>query len=109
MAMNAAERLHKKYQKDLRHLQQTCRHKKLTDWIEEWWAPGHSTGRRVKVCTSCNKVMQAQRACRVCSSWHLEDELKEGDGQVLPLGSWYCETCHTAEDARAPGRQERYG
>jgi hypothetical protein len=46
--MNAAERLYAQYQKDLQHLQETCPHEQLADWMEEWWAPGHGTGRKEK-------------------------------------------------------------
>ena len=30
-----------------------------SDWMEEQWAPGHSTGRKVKVCLRCNKNMDS--------------------------------------------------
>jgi hypothetical protein len=92
--MNAAERLYEQYQRDLKHLQETCPHEQLTDWTEEWWAPGHSTGREVKACTNCNTVVQARRRCQGCSRWFLEQDLKHGDGRLLPVGSWYCEACH---------------
>jgi len=104
--MNAAERLYEQYQRDLRHLQETCPHEQLTDWMEEWWAPGHSTGREVKACTNCNKVVQARRQCQECSKWFLEEDLKQGDGHLLPIGSWYCETCQREAESRARGRQE---
>jgi RNA polymerase subunit RPABC4/transcription elongation factor Spt4 len=104
--MNAAERLYKQYQRDLKRLQETCPHEKLTDWMEEWWAPGHSTGREVKSCTHCNKVVQARRQCRECSGSFLEEDLKQGDGRLLQLGGWYCEPCYTQAEARARLSQE---
>jgi hypothetical protein len=99
--MNAAERLYEQYQRDLKQLQETCPHEQRTDWMEEWWAPGHSTGREVKACTNCNKVLQARRRCRGCSGMFLEDDLKQGDGHLLPAGSWYCQACHTEAESRA--------
>lgn len=27
-------------------------------WLQEWWAPGHSTGRVVRVCERCGKNME---------------------------------------------------
>ena len=85
--MNAAEKLYQQYQWDLKQLQDTCPHKQLTDWVEEWWAPGHSTGRRVRACANCNLVLLAERACSRCGKEFLEEELQEGDGRHLPLGS----------------------
>jgi hypothetical protein len=102
--MNAAERLYEQYQRDLKHLQETCPHEQLTDWVEEWWAPGHSTGREVKACTNCNKVVQARRLCLGCARAFPEKDLKQGDGRLLPVGGWYCEACHREAEARAKGR-----
>jgi hypothetical protein len=104
--MNAAERLYAQYQKDLQHLQETCPHEQLTDWMEEWWAPGHGTGRKVRACTNCNKVLQATRRCRVCLGEFLEEQLKEGDGRVLPVGGSYCDACYRSELSKAGDRRE---
>ena len=95
--MNAAKRLYEQYQQDLKHLQETCPHEQLTDWMEEWWAAGHGTGRKVRACANCNKVIQAKRCCHACHHEFLEDELKEGDGRTLPMGARYCETCYRTE------------
>lgn len=94
--MNAADRLYKQYQSELHRLQEHCPHETLTDWMEEWWAPGHSTEREVRSCTNCNKVVQARRRCQKCTRSFLEDELKQGDGHILPVGSWFCSACHAA-------------
>jgi hypothetical protein len=88
--MNAAARLYEEYQQRLRQLQEKdCPHSEETDWMEEWWAPGHSAGRKVKVCANCNKVMRAKRYCERCGKEFLE-ELLEGDGRRRPHG---CRTC----------------
>jgi hypothetical protein len=102
--MNAAERLYEEYQRSLKHLQETCPHEQLTDWVQEWWAPGHSTGRKVRVCANCNKVVQAKRPCQTCRGEFLEQELKEGDGRFLPIGGRYCEACYRSELSRATAR-----
>jgi hypothetical protein len=99
--MNEAERLHKEYKEKLKHLQEACPHEKQSDWIEEWWAPGHSTGRMVKVCSNCNKVLQGKRACHDCGRELVEDQLRSGDGHILPFGAYYCEACHTSAVKRA--------
>ena len=95
--MNAAERLCEQYQRELKQLQEICPHEQLTDWMEEWWAPGHSTGRKVKACANCNKIIQATRRCQVCLGEFPEYVLKEGDGRSLPIGVRYCETCFRRE------------
>lgn len=58
--MNKAEKLREKYLSDLEDLQLTCTHKESTDWMRQEWAPGHSSGYELKVCTECN-VITAQR------------------------------------------------
>jgi hypothetical protein len=105
--MNAAQRLYEQYQKDLKHLQETCPHEQLTDWMEEWWAPGHSTEREVRACTNCDKVLQARRKCHGCSGLFSEDELKQGDGHITPVGSWYCDVCHQKAASKAGRSQEQ--
>jgi hypothetical protein len=95
--MNAAEKLHDEYQRKLKLLQETCPHEKRSDWIEEWWAPGYSTDRKVKVCANCNKVLQAKRCCQICQQEFPEEELQTGDGRSLPFGSKYCAACYRAE------------
>lgn len=92
--MNAAARLYEEYQQKLKQLQdKDCPHSEETDWMEEWWAPGHRTGRKVKVCANCNKVMQATRHCDGCGQEFPEDELQQGDGRTRPLGSRHCAIC----------------
>jgi hypothetical protein len=105
--MSAAERLYEQYQRDLKRLQDNCPHEQLTDWMEEWWAPGHATERMVRACTNCNKVVQAKRHCQVCLGEFPEEELKEGDGRFLPLGGWYCAACYPGELTRAREKQEQ--
>lgn len=92
--MNAAAKLYEEYQQRLKQLQdKDCLHSDETDWMEEWWAQGHSTGRKVKVCTNCNMVMQAKRCCDGCGKEFPEEELQEGDGQTMPIRRRYCVLC----------------
>ena len=91
--MNAAQRLYDQYQRQLKDLQTSCPHQKSTEWMEEWWAPGHSTGRQVKACTDCNLVIQSRRKCYRCMNWFPEGDLKQGDGGTFPVGGWLCEAC----------------
>ena len=32
-----------------------------SDWMDEYWAPGHSTGFRVKCCKRCHKELERER------------------------------------------------
>lgn len=53
--MNKAEKLKQKYLEDLANLQTKCKHNKQSEWMENYWAPGHSSGFEVKVCNECGK------------------------------------------------------
>jgi len=48
------------FDKKVKELQKICPHKK-TKWMEHWWAIGHSTGSKVKVCLRCNKVLDKRK------------------------------------------------
>jgi len=52
--------LKEKFDKDIMKLQKRCKHKDLSNWMEEQWAPAHCTGRQVKVCNICNKVVKTK-------------------------------------------------
>lgn len=53
-----AKELRKKFESDLEHLQNTCKHENVSDWMECEWAPGHSSMMKVKVCLQCEKVIE---------------------------------------------------
>lgn len=53
-----AESLLKKYKRDLMDLQKSCTHKKVSDWVNEYWAPGHSTGRMIRICNRCESIVE---------------------------------------------------
>ena len=59
--MKSAKELKEKYEVDLNAAQKKCKHKK-TFWAEEAWAPGHMTGRRLKICEFCHKVVDSTEA-----------------------------------------------
>jgi hypothetical protein len=107
--MNAAQRLYEEYQAQLKHLQETCPHHELTDWVEEWWAPGHSTGRKVRACATCDKVIQAKRPCDRCGQEFREEELRQGDGRVLPWGGHYCSSCYPEAVRKATALRKEFG
>lgn len=59
--METYETLEKEFGRKIKELQRRCKHKKIK-WMDEWWAIGHSTGRKVKVCLICNKRLKWKNA-----------------------------------------------
>ena len=55
--MKTAEQLRDKFKLDLEKLQAKCKHSKVTKWITQYWAPAHSTGKQVRVCEICEKIV----------------------------------------------------
>jgi len=49
-----------RHAKEIEKLQAECPHKRATKWIEEHWAPGHGTGRLVKMCHQCGIVVKSK-------------------------------------------------
>jgi hypothetical protein len=56
--MNAYDKLKEEFEIQVEVLQKTCPHKKVSKWMDEWWAIGHSTGHQVRVCENCNKQVK---------------------------------------------------
>ena len=54
-----AKKIRDKCREDIKKLQKICNHPGST-WMGEEWAPGHGTGRQVKVCDVCEKVLEAR-------------------------------------------------
>lgn len=59
--MVSAKGLREEYSKDLKWLQDNCNHENL-EWMQDEFAPGHSTGKLVKVCANCEKVLDSMYA-----------------------------------------------
>lgn len=51
-----AEELRDKFEKDLKELQDACKHEE-SEWMEDYWAPGHYSG-MVNVCNYCEKILE---------------------------------------------------
>jgi hypothetical protein len=57
--MNDYEKLREKFNADVAELQNIrCSHKDISDWQQEYWALAHSTGKQIKVCLNCFKVVE---------------------------------------------------
>ena len=55
--MKTYKQLEGEFDKKVKEIQAKCPHKQF-EWMDECWAIGHYTGRRVKVCKRCNKVLE---------------------------------------------------
>lgn len=58
--MDKAELLYKEYEQKLKRLQSRCKHKELTDWIDIYVSPGHSSGMCGRFCKRCNKRVKTR-------------------------------------------------
>ena len=60
-ALSEAERIREKYERmmsnEIVELQRSCPHTQASNWTDERWTLGHPTGRRVKYCLHCGKVL----------------------------------------------------
>ena len=54
--MRTYDDLKEEFEAKVEKLQERCKHPK-TEWMEQWWAYGHFTGKQVKVCLVCNKIL----------------------------------------------------
>ena len=52
-----AEKMRKRHDEELKTLQEHCTHKKLSEWIDYHWAPGHILG-KCRVCVNCDKIIE---------------------------------------------------
>lgn len=57
--MISASDIRKKCNEDIKKLQEICQHVDSI-WCEEQWAPAHSTGRQVRCCNFCEKVLETK-------------------------------------------------
>ena len=56
--MKTYDQLENEFKDKVARLQKKCRHEK-TEWLESFWAPGHSSGRN-RVCSTCGKVLVSE-------------------------------------------------
>src|SRR3989304_5984025 len=80
--------------KAIEELRKSCKHEQVSDWSDEWWALGHSTGFQLKVCNMCEKTIHRRTSCYKCEAEIIDDAIIKGDGSDnLPFGGHYCITC----------------
>lgn len=75
------DQLRDRHQKEIEALQSKCKHKKST-WAEEYWAIGHGTGNRVKVCDNCGKALKKksmfEKLRKKGKTWEVDHVRKKG-------------------------------
>jgi hypothetical protein len=57
--MITAKEIRDKCAQDIKALQEVCQHP-TSQWMGQEWAPGHSTGRTVLVCLTCEKTLETK-------------------------------------------------
>ena len=49
-----------RHEKEVKELQNTCKHKFLSGWVPYMWAPGHF-GNNIRFCTFCGKIVETEK------------------------------------------------
>jgi len=60
MADRNMDMMYKRHEREKKKFQDACTHKRISDWMDYMWAPGHM-GLPVKICRRCNKIMETQK------------------------------------------------
>jgi len=59
--LTEAQKIRDKYERlmssEISELQRTCPHNEISDWKDESLALGHPTGRRIRLCLRCDKIV----------------------------------------------------
>lgn len=58
--MENIEDMRIRHKEEIEALQSKCKHKDLSDWMNEYFAPGHSSGRIVKICNFCGQTVKTK-------------------------------------------------
>lgn len=82
--MKTAKQLKDKYEKDIKHLQETCKHEKISDWLVARDFHGNEMN-EVKQCEICWMYISRRINCSVCKNDFviLEKEYRTWD-QLCP-------------------------
>lgn len=91
--METYESLREEFDKKVDALRKRCTHPKVSDWIAECWAIGHSTGYEVKTCKICGAVVNRRTCCSKCGKLLEEKDFVLGDGKTRALNEVFCKTC----------------
>ena len=106
--METARDMHERHKQELKELQDKCQHPKISDWVDEWWAPAHSTGFQVRTCEVCEKITARRTTC--CKCGKVTESYRDGVGTYSrPMGSHYCQDCfeRTEEEIKEDERDQK--
>ncbi len=56
--MENIKEMTERHKREIQELQDSCKHEKVSGWLDYYWAPVHSSGFQVKQCEFCGKVVQ---------------------------------------------------
>jgi hypothetical protein len=56
--MKSFDELKKEFDEAVEKLRKECPHDNLSEWMDEYWAPAHSTGCMVKCCNFCSQIVR---------------------------------------------------
>ena len=96
--MTTYKQLKRKFEKDVLELKKNCKHKQLSNWKNEWWAIGHSTGFEVRSCKKCSDIIKRRTPCNKCSK--ITEKFINGDGRRRAWGEQLCPECDKIENNR---------
>ena len=57
--MFTISQIREKHKKEIEDFQNNCKHEEISDWMQYYWAVGHSLG-EVKVCNVCEKIIESR-------------------------------------------------
>lgn len=63
--MSELQKLQEKHVAEIKALQDSCSHDERSEWMDHWWAPGHSSGYCVKLCNRCGKTLEQKSHMRI--------------------------------------------
>jgi hypothetical protein len=102
------EEMRKRHEKEIKDLQNNCEHPEdqRSEWMDHWWAIGHSSGFQVKICNFCGKQIDKKEWCGDCGNELRGNERYQGDGSSIHMvhGVAWCKKCY---QARKNGKRRR--
>lgn len=92
--MKTATELKEQYEKDMKELQENCKHKDISDWIIIYEFHGNDTGVKVKQCNICWKELEYKAPCEACHKEFTYVKRDWSTSQLCPTclkkGKYYC-------------------
>lgn len=99
------EEIQERHKKEIEELQRKCKHPKKmhSDWLSEYWAPGHMSDFQVMICRHCGKEINRKAWCQKCGKELTDYKWKELYGCMK-----YCSKCYKVEKRREEIEQKKF-